>query len=97
MRPPREVRGAPSDAARRRAVNAILRRLARILVPMNYARGERFDHDPAVKFGVVPRLEGSAAAGATSAPDAKPFLRTGLLRERNKLRSMLRAAMRELA
>jgi hypothetical protein len=62
---------------------------------MNYARGERFDHDPAVKLGVVPRLEAATRLAAATA-DAKPFLRTGLLRERNKLRAMLRAALREL-
>jgi hypothetical protein len=92
----REVQSAPADACRRRSVNTTLRRLARILVPMNYARGERFDHDPAIKFGVVPRLEGAMRLANTPA-DGKPFLRTGLLRERNKLRAMLRAAMRELA
>jgi N-acetylated-alpha-linked acidic dipeptidase len=91
-----EVRRAPSDSACRRSLNATLRRLARILVPMNYARGERFDHDPAIKFGVVPRLEGALRV-AHAAADAKPFLKTGLLRERNKLRAMVRAAMRELA
>ena len=90
------VQRSPADAMRRRSVNATLRRLARILVPMNYARGERFDHDPAIKLGVVPRLE-SALRLADATPDAKPFLRTGLVRERNKLRAMVRAAMRELS
>jgi N-acetylated-alpha-linked acidic dipeptidase len=91
-----DVRRDPSNAERRRAVNAVLRRLARILVPMNYARGERFDHDPAIKLGVVPRLEGALRL-VDAGPDAKPFLRTGLVRERNKLRAMIRAAMRELS
>ena len=45
-----------------------------------FPRGERF-HD-AAKFGVVARLEG--------------VMRTGLVWERNKLRAMLRATMREL-
>jgi hypothetical protein len=90
-----DVRRVPSDSVRRRSVNATLRRLARILVPMNYARGERFDHDPAIKLGVVPRLEGVLRL-VEAAPEAKPFLRTGLVRERNKLRAMVRAAMREL-
>ena len=72
-----------------------LRRLARILVPINYSRGERFDHDPAVKPGVVPRLE-SALQLATASADMRPFIQTGLVRERNKLRAMIRAARREL-
>jgi peptidase M28-like protein len=86
-------RGA--DPATRRDVNERLRRLARILVPLNYSRGERFDHDPAVKPGVVPRLE-TALQLPSAAPEAKPFLQTGLVRERNKLRAMIRAARREL-
>jgi N-acetylated-alpha-linked acidic dipeptidase len=91
-----DLRRAPSDSLRRRSINATLRRLARILVPMNYARGERFDHDPAIKLGVMPRLEGVLRL-VNAEPEAKPFLRTGLVRERNKLRAMVRAAMRELA
>jgi N-acetylated-alpha-linked acidic dipeptidase len=87
---------AAGDRAARRQVNATLRRLARLLVPLNYARGERFDHDPAVKFGPVPRLE--AAARVASAPAAtKSFIRTGLVRERNKVRAVLRAVRRELS
>ena len=83
------------DAETRRDINGCLRRLARILVPLNYSRGERFDHDPAVKPGVVPRLE-SALQLATASPDVRPFIQTGLVRERNKLRAMIRAARREL-
>ena len=79
----------------RRALNATLRRIARVLVPLNYARGERFDHDPAVKLPAVPRLE-AAAQLATAPADALPFLVTGLRRERNKVRAMLRELSREL-
>jgi len=90
-----QIERAPGDAAVRRRLNGVLRRLARLLVPLNYARGERFDHDPALKFGTVPRLE--AAASLASAPaDLKPFLRAGLVRESNKVRAILRAARREL-
>jgi hypothetical protein len=90
-----QVASRPNDAALRRRQNAVLRRIARLLVPLNYARGERFDHDPALKFGPVPRLE--AAAGlASAAPDLKPFMKVGLVRETNKVRAILRAARREL-
>src|SRR5690606_17040921 len=34
------------DRALQKQANHVLRRLARVLVPLNYARGERFDHDP---------------------------------------------------
>ncbi|HSC28770.1 MAG TPA: M28 family peptidase [Vicinamibacterales bacterium] len=89
------VREHPEDAGQRRRLNAGLRQIARRLVPMNYARGERFDHDPAVKFGAVPRLEAAATLGAIDA-DLKPFVRVGLIREMNKLRAALRAVRREL-
>ncbi len=83
------------DPEVRRALNATLRRVARWLVPLGYARGERFDHDPAVKLPTLPRLE--AAATLQSAPAAlKPFIRTALVREMNKVRAALRAARHEL-
>jgi N-acetylated-alpha-linked acidic dipeptidase len=84
-----------ASAAERRQANAIIRQLARLLVPLNYARGERFDHDPALKVGPVPRLE--AAASLASAPAGlKPFIRVGLVREVNKVQATLRAARRLL-
>ena len=86
-----EVRVLSAGAAERRRLNATLRRLARQLVPLNYARGERFDHDPAIKFGPVPRLEAAMRLAAAS-PDMRRLLATGLLRERNKVRAMLRMA-----
>jgi N-acetylated-alpha-linked acidic dipeptidase len=89
------LREHSGDAGERRQANAVMRRLARTLVPLNYARGERFDHDPATKFGAVPRLE-TAMAIATAPPEMRPFLRVGLIRERNKVRAMLRAVRREL-
>ena len=91
-----EARVIVGDLHDRRRLNATLRRLARQLVPLNYARGERFDHDPAIKYGPVPRLEAATRLASASA-DLKPFMITGLVRERNKVRAMLRAARRELA
>jgi hypothetical protein len=91
-----EARVIVGDAHDRRRLNATLRRLARQLVPLNYARGERFDHDPAIKFGPVPRLEGATRLASAPAGE-RPFIVTSLVRERNKVRAMLRAARRELA
>ena len=85
-----------AGAGERRRLNGVLRRVARLLVPLNYARGERFDHDPALKFGAVPRLEG--AAGLAAAPaELRPFIKVGLVRELNKARAAVRALRRELA
>ena len=91
----RRVTLAPGDEELRRHVNATLRRIARLLVPLNYARGERFDHDPALKFGVLPRLEGAASLAAAPI-ELKPFLKVGLVREMNKVHATLRAVQREL-
>jgi hypothetical protein len=91
-----EARASGAAPGERRALNATWRRVARLLVPLNYAKGERFDHDPALKFGPVPRLE--AAASIASAPPAmQPFIKVGLQREINKVRATLRAVRRELA
>ena len=88
-----QIGKAPHNAEERRRLNAVLRRIARLLVPLNYARGERFDHDPALKSGAVPRLE--AATTLASAPPAlKPFVKVGLVREGNKVRAILRDAHR---
>ena len=90
-----DARVGRADSSERRRLNAMIRQIARVLVPLNYARGERFDHDPALKFGAVPRLE--AAASLASAPDAlRPFIKVGLVREVNKVRAAIRAARREL-
>jgi len=91
----RRVTLAPGDEELRRHVNATLRRIARLLVPLNYATGERFDHDPALKFGVLPRLEGAASLAAAPM-ELKPFLKVGLVREMNKVHATLRAVQREL-
>ncbi|CAN5576608.1 M28 family peptidase [soil metagenome] len=85
----------PNDVAERRRCNQVLRQVARLLVPINYARGERFDHDPATKFAPVPRLEAATSLAAAPA-DMRPFICVGLVREINKVRAALRAVHREL-
>lgn len=76
----------------RRRVNGVIRRLARVLVPLGYARGERFDHDPAVRFSAVPRLEAALHIGAAQ-PAMRPLLEAALVRERNKVRAAVRGAL----
>jgi N-acetylated-alpha-linked acidic dipeptidase len=90
------VAAAPDDHALRRRTNAALRRIARLLVPLNYAKGERFDHDPALKFGILPRLEPAASLAAVP-PEMKRFAKAGLVREMNKVRATLRAVEREVS
>ena len=83
----------PDDQELRRRLNATLRRLARVLVPLGHARGDRFDHDPAVRYSTLPRLE-AALHLADAAAEMKPFIRTALDREQNKIRAALREARR---
>ncbi len=83
---------SPRGAAAERA-NDTLKELARILVPINYAAGERFDHDPALPFGAVPRLAAAARLQAASA-EQRRFLQAGLTREINKVANALHEAWR---
>ncbi len=67
-------------------VNAAQRRLARILVPVNYSRMSGFYHDPALNIPALPDL-----APAMSMPDAKDdparrgILKAHLTRGQNRL------------
>jgi len=71
------------------------RRAALHAKAIDIAKGARFDHDPALRFGAVPRLE--AAASVASAPaELQPFIAVGLRREMNKVRAALRVVRREL-
>ena len=82
----------PSDAGVRRANDAI-RRLARLLVPVNYTRGPGFFHDPAETTPSLPDL--SVALNASSmAPSELGFMQTHLLRGQNRLVAALRDARR---
>jgi N-acetylated-alpha-linked acidic dipeptidase len=71
--------------------NETLKRLARVLVPVSYAAGERFDHDPALPLGVVPRLAGIGRL-ATAPAEQRPHLQAGLVRDVNKVASALHEA-----
>ena len=74
-------------------INATNRALARVLIPVNYTRGPRFTHDPALN---VPPLPTIAEAGmfASMPEDQKGFTKTQLLRGRNRLVAALRDATR---
>ncbi|MFP5355860.1 MAG: M28 family metallopeptidase, partial [Gemmatimonadota bacterium] len=76
-----------------RRVNAAIRRLARLLVPVNYTRGPEFFHDPAETTPALPDF--APALGAVAMPpDEIGFLRTHLMRGQNRLVAALRDARR---
>jgi hypothetical protein len=74
-----------------RRVNQAIRRLARLLVPVNYTRGPAFFHDPAETTPPLPDLA-VALDAATIPADQHGFLRTHLLRGQNRLVAALRDA-----
>ncbi len=78
------------DAAR---ANAVIQRLARILVPVNHAVAPRFRHDPALPVAPLPALavcEELAGHG----PETVGFAQTQALRGRNRVVAALREAER---
>ncbi len=80
--------GIPADSA-----NQVLKGLARILVPINYTRGPRFTHDPALNVPPLPAIaEAEILDGAS--PDQIGFVETQLLRGRNRVVAALREATR---
>jgi hypothetical protein len=76
-----------------RRANRTVRRLARLLVPVNYTRGPGFFHDPAESIPPLPDL--SVALQLESTPrDQIGFVLTHLTRGQNRLVAALRDARR---
>ncbi|MEE8586882.1 MAG: hypothetical protein V3T83_18735, partial [Acidobacteriota bacterium] len=96
--------GTPQGATQAGQVNRLLIELSRRLVPVNYARGERFDHDPAQSLGIIPKLEQlGQLARLAKGSDEWRFQEAELIRQRNKVAntfyetaSMLRTARKLL-
>jgi hypothetical protein len=77
------------------AANDAIRRLARILVPINHTLQPRFSHDPASAMPVLPGLD--VAHRWPQLPEAmQGFALTQMRRGENKLLGALRQARREL-
>ena len=72
---------------------AVIRRLARILVPLNFTRDGRFRHDPAIPIPPLPDLA-PADDLARVAPRSheERIIQTSLLRGMNRLIAGLRLA-----
>lgn len=89
----RALQDRPADDPEVRAANRVLRRLARLLVPVNFTSGPRFFHDPAETTPALPDLAVALGAGGTRDEDVG-FLLTHLVRGRNRLVASLREAAR---
>src|SRR5262249_3509157 len=67
--------------------------IARLLVPINYARGERFDHDAAVSLPAIPKLDRAPMlAELTGNHTLYRSLQTELIRDPNKIVDALDSA-----
>jgi N-acetylated-alpha-linked acidic dipeptidase len=75
--------------------NAVQRRLARLLIPLNFTREGRFHHDPALE---VPPLSDLAPVAELASAEAGSHrahvLQTDLVRDRNRVVWTLREARR---
>lgn len=84
-----EPGGPTADAARR--INDSLRRLGRLLIPLNYTRSGPFDQDPATGIPPLPGLEPATRLQAMAGDEARMW-RIKLVRERNRAVYYLREA-----
>ncbi|GBD16394.1 hypothetical protein HRbin26_01292 [bacterium HR26] len=74
------------DSPEARRINAVQRRLARILVPVNYSRMAPFWHDPALNVPPLPDLAPALAMpGAKDDPGRRGILVAHLTRGQNRL------------
>lgn len=83
-----EARLARLAAAPAPAFNAAVLALARVLVPLNFASGPRFTHDPAVNQPAIPPLALCAQLDQWPGDDLH-FARASLLRGRNRVEAAL--------
>ncbi|KIN74355.1 M28 family peptidase [Sulfitobacter guttiformis] len=71
--------------------NVVIQDLARILVPLNFNRSDRFRHDPALTIPPLPAIEQAGKIAAMPA-DLQGFGRTQLVRGQNHVIAGMRAA-----
>ncbi|MEU5695871.1 M28 family peptidase [Actinosynnema sp. NPDC020468] len=71
--------------------NSVVHRLSRLLVPLDYTRGDRFRHDPALFVGGLPGLSDAPRLAGLDPESAEfRFLHSRLQRERNRITVNLR-------
>jgi len=89
----------PSERAE--AANRLILKVERALIPINYSRCEDTDHDPAIYHPVFPLMDDARKlAHMNPASDEYGFMRTRLVRSRNRVLQSLETAteaLRDLA
>ncbi|MEM1267319.1 MAG: M28 family peptidase [Pseudomonadota bacterium] len=76
--------------------NAVIQRLARVLVPVNYTLEPRFRHDPATPVPPLPALA-PAATLKDHGPETLGFAQTQVVRGVNRVAAAVRAAEHEVS
>jgi N-acetylated-alpha-linked acidic dipeptidase len=88
---------AALSEAEAKAVNKAIMRVQRALIPVNYTQSGEFEHDPATYQPVLPSLaEVRKLARMDPETDAYKFLKTKLVRSRNKVYAALDRAAEDL-
>jgi hypothetical protein len=77
--------------------NEVIQGLARILVPLNFTREQRFRHDPALTIPPLPALSAAGELDRHEREGTLGFARTQLVRGQNRVVSALRDAARQVA
>jgi len=89
---------AGNDDARAERLNAAIMAVGRALIPVNYTLAGPFEVDLALENPILPGLAPVADLAAMDpASNDAGFLRTRLVRERNRVRHALATARREIA
>ncbi len=90
-----ELRALPTEGSVPAAGNALVMDLGRLLIPVNYTRSGPFGQDLALGTEPLPGLVDVARLGEVDPQsDEARYLRTDLLRERNRVEHALRASLR---
>jgi hypothetical protein len=79
------VHGRGGDHTRAAAINSALMHVSRALVPIDYTRGDRFDHDPALGQNPLPPLDPIRALASANEGDGEKFARVAAMRARNRV------------
>ncbi|MFN8471085.1 MAG: M28 family peptidase [Anaerolineae bacterium] len=87
-----------ASAADAAAINAVLMRLGRLLIPLNYTESGTYDQDLAVGTPPLPTLQSvRQLAGLAPDSDGSRYLKTRMLRARNQAVHTLRQANEAIA
>lgn len=85
---------AGEDLLKQKVINSYNMKLSRVLIPLNYVKGNIFTHDLALKQAAVPKLaEIELLLKTDKGSDKYRFLRTALVRRRNEVNFLLKQAV----